>query len=968
LIRFRLLGAPDLRGDEASELRGVLTQPRLLSLLTYLALARPRGFHRRDSLIGMFWPEMNQGQARNALRQVVHRLRRTLGEGVVVSRGAEELGIDPTRIWCDVVACEDALTAGDVPGALELYRGDLLPGFFLSDAPAFEYWLEGERARLRQWVTAAAWDLSEQEAAAGRPSHATQWARWAVGLAPDDEGAFRRLIELMARLGDRSGAVRAYEAFARRLAQDLEVEPSAETQAMVAALRQPEPTRSSDPRQALAGVEASGAESAASEATTPPSPPGPTRQRHRSMAAMVGLALLALGAVAVWMVRPREAPRPPLQAIAVFPFAVRGSPDLAYLREGMVDLLSAKLEGASWLHAIDPRSVVAAVESRGNGTTPTGDAAVRITRSLGAGWYIGGDVVEIAGRLQVSGVLYDVQGDPRVVGTASVEGETSNLFQLVDDLTGQVLASLASGRDTAIMRLAAVTTRSLPALKAYLEGEQALRDGLDAQAAAAFRKAAILDTGFALAQYRLALSATWATVTNADSIAMWAASAARHAQRLTPLLRDLLTAYTAYRAVDTQAAERLYLSLTEGYPDNVEAWFMLGEIRFHFEPWRGRSPLDARPAFQRVLALDPGNAHAMIHLARLAAMEGRTADLDSLARRYLDRHHEADRTVEMRALQAFLGRDPAGWGAVAAEAQRTEAYTDISVLDGAVAYAQNLDAARALAPAIVSLREPVSRRLGLRLLSDLGLAGGQWSRDAAAGLLGPAVDDEWLFESRILMAADPFFPVPRSAVAALRDTLAARSRFTAVPHPALQPDGELGGLVREYFLGLLSVRLGDGATADRYARELSAVPAGSRAGPAASLAHGLAAEIARTHGQMTRALAELDGFDFQGSPPAQTMVLHWGTHERFLRAEVLLALGRDREAVPWYDSFHISYDLPFMAAAHLRLGQIEQRLGNLERARFHLTRFLSLWNDCDPEFRPMVRNAERVLAQLEGHS
>src|SRR5438105_4709864 len=150
MIRFLALGTPDLRGEEASELRAVLTQPRLLALLTYLAIARPRGFHRRDSLVAIFWPEVGHEQARNALRQVVHRLRRALGEDVVAGRGADELGLDVGRIWCDVTAFEHALGEQRVEDALEVYRGDLLPGFFLSEAPEFERWLDEERQHLRQ--------------------------------------------------------------------------------------------------------------------------------------------------------------------------------------------------------------------------------------------------------------------------------------------------------------------------------------------------------------------------------------------------------------------------------------------------------------------------------------------------------------------------------------------------------------------------------------------------------------------------------------------------------------------------------------------------------------------------------------------------------------------------------------------------------------------------------------------------
>src|SRR5205085_6405997 len=126
-----------------------LSRPGQLALLAYLALARPRGFHRRDTLIGLFWAETGQDHARNALRQAVHRLRHELGANAILSRGAEELAINSDDFWTDVGAFEDALAAGKVAEALGYYRGGLLPGFFLSDTPGFEQWLETERAQLR---------------------------------------------------------------------------------------------------------------------------------------------------------------------------------------------------------------------------------------------------------------------------------------------------------------------------------------------------------------------------------------------------------------------------------------------------------------------------------------------------------------------------------------------------------------------------------------------------------------------------------------------------------------------------------------------------------------------------------------------------------------------------------------------------------------------------------------------------
>ena len=233
MIRLQLLGSIDLRDSEGRELRTVLAQPKRLALLAYLAVGSPAGPHRRDTLLGLFWPELDGEHARNALSKAIHFLRRSLGVDALISRNADELAVDPSVIWTDVRAFESALAEGRLEEALELYRGDLLPSFFVPDAPGFEQWLEQERPRLRSRASGAAKLLAERHEAGRHPTLAVASARRAVELSNGDERPLRRLIELLDRLGDRAAAVRSYEEFARKLAAELEVEPAAETVALI---------------------------------------------------------------------------------------------------------------------------------------------------------------------------------------------------------------------------------------------------------------------------------------------------------------------------------------------------------------------------------------------------------------------------------------------------------------------------------------------------------------------------------------------------------------------------------------------------------------------------------------------------------------------------------------------------------------------------------------------------------------
>src|SRR3989442_1143245 len=237
MIELRMLGRLSVTGADGREAQTLLGQPRRFALLAYLAAATPFGFHRRDTLLALFWPELDQGHARTALRQALRVLRTSLGSGVLVNRGDEDVGLDFGQVWSDVAAIERAIDAGAWLEATDLYRGPLLEGFFISDGPEFERWLESERARLREAAARAAQALIEQCESRGNLTTATHWARRAVELAPNDEALVRRLISVLDHHGDRASAPQAYQAFSQRPAPEYAGQPAAETQALVAAVR-----------------------------------------------------------------------------------------------------------------------------------------------------------------------------------------------------------------------------------------------------------------------------------------------------------------------------------------------------------------------------------------------------------------------------------------------------------------------------------------------------------------------------------------------------------------------------------------------------------------------------------------------------------------------------------------------------------------------------------------------------------
>lgn len=239
MIQLRALGGSDLVDSGGrGELHAVLVQPKRFGLLVYLALSNTHRFRRRDTLVTLFWPELDQEHARGALRQALRFLRGELGAGVLVSRGEEEVGVNREALWCDVTAFEQACQSADWKRAVELYRGDLLAGVHLPETSAeFDRWLEHERQRLRRLAAAAAWSLVGLAEQTGDLIAAAPWARKAVELSPDDEAGVRRLMRILDRKGDRAGALGAHEAFRLRLAVEYDAVPAPETQALLESIR-----------------------------------------------------------------------------------------------------------------------------------------------------------------------------------------------------------------------------------------------------------------------------------------------------------------------------------------------------------------------------------------------------------------------------------------------------------------------------------------------------------------------------------------------------------------------------------------------------------------------------------------------------------------------------------------------------------------------------------------------------------
>lgn len=653
--------------------------------------------------------------------------------------------------------------------------------------------------------------------------------------------------------------------------------------------------------------------------------------------------------------------------VAVLPFSVRGSDEVAYLGEGMVDLLSTALDGAGELRAVDPYALMKYLAgARHEPLDPEKGEAV--AGRFGAGRYVLGSIVEAGGRLQVNASLYAADGRVEISAEEIAEDE-GQVFDLVNNVARQLLAAGMGGPDARLNQVAAATTNSLPALKAYLEGESLLRAARFTSAVSAYQSAIDADSSFALAWYRLAIAAMFSPTETGVRPGQAAARAVHFGERLSQRDRDRLAVIDAFLTGKLVEGESRVRAILRAYPEDMEAWYYLAEFLFHYGARKGRPIAEAGDAFQRALLYDPEHFQTLMHLSWIRSIEGRQADLQVLAERMVEVARGSEFPRFGQPIRAFL---QGGQTAVRELIPELRTESVLSLTFGGIFQLALLDDGLPSAVEVAGVlmgpsRSPSERATGYALQASLEMAQGRL-RAAAEVLerweaLALPPRFETALENSAAMRLSPFLPVEPGELERLRLKLA-----------ALDYDSVYTPVTRPFLLGLVEARLGRPAEALRYADQLKsrgAPPAGEASSRVQRIAEYLAvilrAQVAHDAGDAERAFLLLEqarADEWWATAPFYCLLSQ--TRERYLRAQTLEAQGRDEEALGWYASlgWASQSDIVYLGPALLRSAEIYERLGEREQATTHYRRFITRWRYCDPEMRPLVAGAERSLARL----
>ncbi|MDX1395176.1 MAG: hypothetical protein R3195_12335 [Gemmatimonadota bacterium] len=633
-------------------------------------------------------------------------------------------------------------------------------------------------------------------------------------------------------------------------------------------------------------------------------------------------AATALFAVAAWWWIPRAPAFRTVdvdpQALVILPFVVEAgaSAELEYLREGMIDLLSTKLDGVSGLRVIDPHTTLAAVGAADD--RRSAEEVRQIAAGLGAGRALQGTIVMAGPRLLANASVHSVDGQAPV--DASVEGAVDGILDIVDRLALDLVTGGVLADDAGLVPLDELTTRSNEALRLYLDGLRAHRAGMGrADSYEPLARAAAMDSTFALASLWAGHAAVWfELVPEAEA---HYARAVRHQDRLGP--RGRLRVSAAAAAVDGRYSEAIpeYAAFVERYPEDLGGWFRYAEELAHSGEYLGQSVEEARPAYERAFALDPGMAPLYFHMAHIGGIQADTVALLGWARGLDSLGVDPLWPAVLRLMDGLVRRD---------STQVYESYRVYRAAESTIpapilaqSFAQllggvarhNPEGARALlADYTTRMITDTSRIVGTRRLARLDAGLGRFE-SADSALTSVAAGLGRLHPQDMAWVALHPDRDPGPALATARERLAAvepppgtgeeAGRHYLLARLALRADDAPGfAAAREALAGFVSTDAELVRFAMDLVHELDAVGA-ARAGDAET---GLEALLKASYWHRRQGWLALP----TGSYFDRRLADH---HPMFLRAELLRQAGRESEAARWY---RVAADGPWHRAPALR--------------------------------------------------
>jgi len=703
--------------------------------------------------------------------------------------------------------------------------------------------------------------------------------------------------------------------------------------------------------------------SSATGAAVPTIVPETTRRagRPRRWPLLAGIGVVAALAFSAVVLRQRsEMKSLDGNLLAVAPFDALGG-ELELWSEGLVDVLSRNLDGAGSLRTVSPSVVIRRWKGRADPVS-----ASALGRSTGAGLTVFGNLIA-AGQdsARLTATILDVARD-RTLGEVQLRGDIRHMDQLADSLTLSLLRELGRTRDIVAVRTASMRATSLPALKAFLEGERLYRRGAWDSAQLAYRRALAHDSTFVPALRHLGQSLGWRAAGDVEGVTYL-----RRAGELNhglPRRDSLLALADSLQGADVgnlsaagqrSLTERQFATLEEGvrlYPEDPEMWYALGEIRFHSGWYLDLTRRQILDAFDRAIALDSGFTPAYVHPTALALALYGMAGWNRYARPYLSRR-PVDKYSDAARLLAAIFTSKRTDSAVTDSLIRSSSMDKLlTAMIDAWGFPDSSETIIRLGRALVAARgqstgiaqDPLIRRQMLAA----ALASRGHLREAQT-LIGNEDRLQWISSTPpgiALLASSR----PETVDSTFRHWLRRRSFWPPGRWPTGGANAPLVWALPWWAARRDTFALAEYARLADSARKASSRP--FRRDVAQYYAEAARAYILIAQGDTGAALPFFEARPRDLSQPWERVTLGQILSRRGRGADALELLEEAYPPGGWWG--------PTLVLARLEAGRLAERLGQRPRAAGHYQFVVDAWRHGDPELQAYLSEARQALTRL----
>lgn len=234
VISIRTLGPVSAQLD-GGPMPAELLWRKHLALLVYLARS-PHRARSREHLLNLLWGEKSEASARHSLNEAVRLVRRHAGAHALdTARGQVALADGVVVLDTERLAALDPAADADALGAL--VGGEFMEGFGIPGATPFEEWLAAERAHWCERATELLRRAAEASLERCNPTAAAALSARAAALSPCSDHVMRVVLRSFALEGRAVEALVRYDAFVRRLAEQMGAAASADTAGLADRLR-----------------------------------------------------------------------------------------------------------------------------------------------------------------------------------------------------------------------------------------------------------------------------------------------------------------------------------------------------------------------------------------------------------------------------------------------------------------------------------------------------------------------------------------------------------------------------------------------------------------------------------------------------------------------------------------------------------------------------------------------------------